>query len=196
MSAQGGMDRRPIALPVRPRRVSVSPKPVPGYIRSGRIQDWHRDNLPNREELPVLIGNRQRNLRACAWFCVILLAYLSLIPGDFEVRTGAPTRLEHFVAYFGTTVFFMLAYPRKRIFAVVSLMVYACLLELGQLISPGRFASIVDATASMLGVGAAGALSILISASVLVSGPSFPGERHDLTKRMLEKQGDHSHWRK
>lgn len=139
---------------------------------------------------------RQRNLRICAWFCVLLLAYLSLIPGDLEIRTGAPTRLEHFVAYFGATLFFMFGYPRRRVFAAISLMVYACCLELGQLISPGRFASAIDATASMMGVGAAGALSVLISASVLVSGPSFPGERHDLTKRLLEERSDHSHWQK
>jgi VanZ family protein len=131
----------------------------------------------------VLTGLRQRSLRVCAWFCALLLAYLSLIPGDLQVRTGAPTQLEHFVAYFGTTMFFMLGYPRRRVIAAVSLMVYACFLEVGQLVLPGRFASVVDATAS-----------ILISVSVLVAGPSFPGERQDLTKRLLDERADHSHW--
>jgi VanZ family protein len=144
----------------------------------------------------VLIGLRQRSLRVCAWFCALLLAYLSLIPGDLQVRTGAPSQLEHFVAYFGTAMFFMLGYPRRRVIAAVSLMVYACFLEVGQLVSPGRFASVVDATASILGIGAAGALSILISVSVLVAGPSFPGERQDLTKRLLDERADHSHWQK
>jgi VanZ family protein len=144
----------------------------------------------------VLIGLRQRSLRVCAWFCALLLAYLSLIPGDLQVRTGAPTQLEHFVAYFGTTMFFMLGYPRRRVLAAVSLMVYACFLEVSQLVSPGRFASVVDATASILGVGAAGVLSILISVSVLVSGPSFPGERQDLSKRLLKERSDHSQWLK
>jgi len=132
----------------------------------------------------VLIGHKQRSLRVCAWFCAILLAYLSLIPGDLEVRTGAPTLLEHFAAYFGTAMFFMLGYPRKRVLIIASLMVYAGFLELGQLISPGRFASIVDATASIFGVGAASALAILIS--------SILGVRPDLAKRQLKEQPDHS----
>jgi VanZ family protein len=132
----------------------------------------------------VLIDLKQRSLRVCAWFCTILVAYLSLIPGDLQVRTGAPTLLEHFAAYFGTAMFFMLGYPRKRVLITASLMVYAGFLELGQLISPGRFASIVDATASILGVGAASALAILIS--------SILGERPDLAKRQLKEQPDHS----
>jgi VanZ family protein len=132
----------------------------------------------------VLIDLKQRSLRVCAWFCTILLAYLSLIPGDLQVRTGAPTLLEHFAAYFGTAMFFMLGYPRKRVHITASLMMYAGLLELGQLISPGRFTSIVDATASILGVGAASALAILIS--------SILGERPDLSKRQLKEQPDHS----
>jgi VanZ family protein len=132
----------------------------------------------------VLIDLKQRSLRVCAWFCTILLAYLSLIPGDLQVRTGAPTLLEHFAAYFGTAMSFMLGYPRKRVLITASLMVYAGFLELGQLISPGRFASIVDATASISGVGAASALAILIS--------SILGEKPDLAKRQLKEQPDHS----
>ncbi|WP_404292641.1 hypothetical protein ACD578_09795 [Microvirga sp. RSM25] len=132
----------------------------------------------------MLIDLKQRSLRVCAWFCTILLAYLSLIPGDLQVRTGAPTLLEHFAAYFGTAMFFMLGYPRKRVLITASLMVYAGFLELGQLISPGRFASIVDATASISGVGAASALAFLIS--------SILGERPDLAKRQLKEQPDHS----
>lgn len=132
----------------------------------------------------MLIDLKQRSLRVCAWFCTILLAYLSLIPGDLQVRTGAPTLLEHFAAYFGTAMFFMLGYPRKRVLITASLMVYAGFLELGQLISPGRFASIVDATASISGVGAASALAILIS--------SILGEKPDLAKRQLKEQPDHS----
>ena len=132
----------------------------------------------------MLIDLKQRSLRVCAWFCTILLAYLSLIPGDLQVRTGAPTLLEHFAAYFGTAMFFMLGYPRKRVLITASLMVYAGFLELGQLISPGRFASIVDATASIFGVGTVSALAILIS--------SILGERPDLAKRHLKEQPDHS----
>ncbi len=140
----------------------------------------------------MLIGFGRSSLRVGAWFCILLLAYLSLIPGDFQVRTGAPTQLEHFVAYLGTTMLFMLGYPRKRAIAAVSLIAYACFLEFCQTLSPGRFASVIDASASILGVGAAAALSFLISLSLLSSGPSFPGERQDLTNSSVEEQGNHS----
>jgi len=116
----------------------------------------------------VRIDPGQRSLRICAWFCTLLLAYLSLIPGDLQVRTGAPTLFEHFIAYFGTATFFMLGYPRKRVVSAASLMIYAGLLELGQLVSPGRFASVIDATASILGVGTASALVILAARSALL----------------------------
>jgi len=128
------------------------------------------------------IDPRQRGLRICAWFCIILLAYLSLIPGDLQVRTGAPSLFEHFIAYFGTATFFMLGYPRRRAVSAASLMVYASVLELGQLISPGRFASVVDATASILGVGVASALVILAARS------AFFGKWLDGSTRQLEER--------
>ena len=56
--------------------------------------------------------NRQK-LRAGAWFCIVLLAYLSLISGNLQVRTGLPGLLEHLVAYLGTAVLFALSYRRK-----------------------------------------------------------------------------------
>lgn len=126
---------------------------------------------------------RQRGLRACAWFCTLLLAYLSLIPGDLQVRTGAPTLFEHFAAYFGTTMFFMLGYPRKRIVWIVSLMIYAVILEMGQLISPGRFASAVDAAASILGVGVSSALVILAARSPIL-GKWIGGSARPLEERL------------
>lgn len=94
-------------------------------------------------------------MRLAAWLCIALLAYLSLVPDRFQTRTGAPTQLEHFIAYFGTASFLMLGYPRKKALAAVLLMAYGCLLELGQLISPGRFPSVIDATASVFGVASA-----------------------------------------
>lgn len=125
----------------------------------------------------------QRSLRVCAWFCALLLAYLSLIPGDLQVRTGAPTLFEHFAAYFGTSMFFMLGYPGKRPVSAVSLMIYASILELGQLISPGRFASVVDATASILGVGVASVLVILAARSTIL-GKWLGGSARQLEERL------------
>ena len=95
-----------------------------------------------------MIYPRRQVLRVSAWFCVALLAYLSLIPGDLQNRTGAPGQLEHMVAYFGTAVLFTLGYPLKRLQIAVGLVAYGISLELLQAFSPGRTAQIIDACAS------------------------------------------------
>jgi VanZ family protein len=79
---------------------------------------------------------------------VALLAFLSLVPDDLEVRTGAPGQFEHLAAYIGTAVLFALSYPRKRVLITVGLFAYAGLLEALQSFSPGRSPSMLDALAS------------------------------------------------
>ncbi len=61
--------------------------------------------------LDRFVHSNRRKLRAGAWFCVVLLAYLSLIPGNLQVRTGLSGLLEHLVAYLGTAILFALSYP-------------------------------------------------------------------------------------
>jgi hypothetical protein len=43
------------------------------------------------------------SLRVLTWGCVILLAILSLVARPTDVANGAPSRLEHFVAYAGSS---------------------------------------------------------------------------------------------
>jgi len=90
-------------------------------------------------------------LRAAAWFCVVLLAYLSLVPEDLEVRTGVSGKLEHVAAYFGTSVLLALSYPRKPWLVLFGLAGYGGLLEMLQSLSPGRTPGILDASASWSG---------------------------------------------
>jgi VanZ family protein len=78
-------------------------------------------------------------LRCVAWFCIILIAYLSLVPRSLEVRTPAPAGIEHAVAYGGTAVLMALAYPARSAWAILgSLAAYSGLMELLQDFSPGR----------------------------------------------------------
>ena len=97
------------------------------------------------------VHSNRRKLRAGAWFCVALLAYLSLIPGDLQVRTGLSGLLEHLVAYLGTAVLFTVVYPQKRLHIGLALVAYAGLLETLQVFSPGRTAHPLDACASATG---------------------------------------------
>src|SRR5689334_19222685 len=76
-------------------------------------------------------------LRCAAWFCVALIAYLSLTP--VQVRTAAPAGIEHAVAYGGTALIMALAYPSWPLWMIcASLAGYSGLMELLQNFSPGR----------------------------------------------------------
>jgi VanZ family protein len=70
---------------------------------------------------------------------VLLIAYLSLIPQDMEMRTPAPPGLEHAIAYGITAGLLVLAYPVQPVWLIIgSLAAYSGLLELLQNFSPGR----------------------------------------------------------
>jgi VanZ family protein len=92
-------------------------------------------------------------LGLAAWTCVVLLAVLSLLPGDAQIRTGAPGIAEHVVAYGATAAFFTLAYPALgRVPIVLGLVAYAGLLEIAQAYVPGRYATLYDFTGGGGGV--------------------------------------------
>jgi len=92
--------------------------------------------------------------RAFAFGCLVLLAILSWLPGEEMVRTGFDGRIEHVVAYFGTSAAVSLPYALRigQLRLVGMLICYAGILELGQNFSPGRTPSVLDFLASSLGV--------------------------------------------
>lgn len=90
-------------------------------------------------------------IRMGSWICLPTLAYLSLVPDDTQLRTGAPGYLEHMIAYFGTAILFAVSYPRKRPLIMIALLGYAALLEVLQNLSPGRSPQVSDALASSAG---------------------------------------------
>lgn len=78
-------------------------------------------------------------LRCAAWFCVFLIAYLSLIPQDLEMRTPAPPGVEHAFAYGVTAGLLALGYPVQPVWLIIaSLSAYSGLMEFLQTFSPGR----------------------------------------------------------
>jgi VanZ family protein len=99
-----------------------------------------------------------RVFRSAAWLCLVLLAALSLIPSDVQVRSGIPGGYEHAIAYFGTATMFMLCYPKRGLLIAVGLVAYGSLLETLQLIAPGRMPQVADAGAS----GAGALLGVLL----------------------------------
>ena len=78
-------------------------------------------------------------LRCSGWFCVSLIAYLSLIPQDLEMRTPAPPGLEHAFAYGATAALLVRSYPLQPAWLIIGLLsAYSGLMELLQTFSPGR----------------------------------------------------------
>jgi VanZ family protein len=105
-----------------------------------------------------------RSIRVLTWFCVLLLAVLSLLPAQDMVRTGLPGRVEHVVAYAGSAAIAMAGYGASRGAAQIigSFWVYAGILEYLQHLSPGRHPAIGDFTASALGALCGGLAIALI----------------------------------
>lgn len=92
-------------------------------------------------------------IRAAAVACIVLIAILSLIPGNWQRRTGLPGPVEHFMAYFATGAILAIALPERRspFWAAAALFAYAGLLEVLQNFSPGRDPSVTDAVVSGAG---------------------------------------------
>ena len=92
-------------------------------------------------------------LRLLTWCCVILLAVLSLVPGQEMVRTDLPGQFEHFIAYAGSAAIGTAGYGRSRgsLPIIGGFWVYAGVLEYLQHFSPGRHPSLEDFAASALG---------------------------------------------
>jgi VanZ family protein len=110
-----------------------------------------------------------RLLRVAAWFCIVLLAVLSWLPGNEMIRTGMDGHIEHFTAYFGTMLVIAMAYGAavglRR--PTLLLIAYAGILELGQNFSPGRHAAVADFASSSLGA-IVGSLAGLLALRTLV----------------------------
>ena len=74
--------------------------------------------LPNpvrmAKPVPMPAGLRRSSLRFLTWCCVVVLAFLSLLPAEDMVRTGFPGQLEHFAAYAGSGAIAMAGYGLNR----------------------------------------------------------------------------------
>ena len=112
----------------------------------------------------MLANLTMRSIQVLTWFCVVLLAVLSLLPAQDMVRTGFPGRVEHVMAYAGSAAIAMAGYGARRGAAqiVVGFWVYAGILEYLQHFSPGRHPAIEDFMASALGALCSGLVTALI----------------------------------
>ena len=93
-------------------------------------------------------------LRTAFIGCIIALAILAWLPATIMMRTVLGGHVEHFVAYLCTAISMGLTFQKSPRLTVqcVLLIVYAAVLEAGQLYSSGRHASFQDFAFSAAGV--------------------------------------------
>jgi VanZ family protein len=93
-------------------------------------------------------------LRAAFIGCIIALATLAWLPAKDMTRTTLGGHAEHFIAYLGTAIILGLTFRQspRLVAQCVLLIMYAAILEAGQLYSPGRHASFQDLAFSSAGV--------------------------------------------
>jgi VanZ family protein len=84
---------------------------------------------------------------------VCLIVLLSIIPGNIQIRTGAPKTVEHLAAYLLSGLILMQAFGscRRAAIVIALLVVLAGALEILQLWVPGRTFALADWEASSLG---------------------------------------------
>jgi VanZ family protein len=104
--------------------------------------------------------------RCSAWFCVFLIAYLSLIPQDLEMRTPAPPGVEHAFAYGVTAGLLVLGYSVQPVWLIIgALSAYSGLMEFLQTFSPGRHPGLDGMLWSSAGAILGGLLVTLLRSS-------------------------------
>ena len=100
-------------------------------------------------------GLLRATLRVLTWVCVVLLAVLSLTPGEEiePLRTDLPGQVEHIIAYAGSGAIAMAGYGLNRgpVRIIGWFWLYAAVLEYLQHFSPGRNPAAVDFAASAFG---------------------------------------------
>jgi VanZ family protein len=109
-------------------------------------------------------------LRTAFIGCIIVLALLAWLPGPLVARTMLGGHSEHFVAYLVTAISMGLTFQRSPRLPVQCflLIMYAAVLEMGQVYSPGRHASFQDFAYSGAGV-VAGTLLLSMARARLLS---------------------------
>ncbi len=104
-------------------------------------------------------------LRILSILGVALIAILSLIPGDLQMRTGMPKTVEHFGAYFGVALILVLGRPSigHAAAAAIILSGFAFVMEVFQEFIPGRNGGLADAAASSAGAFAGAVAAYFLS---------------------------------
>ena len=102
----------------------------------------------------MIEADQVRRLAALAgWLGIVVIAVLSLVPGDYRPHTFLPGPAEHVLAYALTGMALAVGYPqtRPRVLWFLGLSAAGAVFEVLQLWDPGRSPSLIDAAACSSG---------------------------------------------
>jgi len=83
----------------------------------------------------------------------LMVVVLSLLPGNDLPAVGISDKVEHIIAYAVLALLGGLAFPGATVLLAVALSALGVVMEICQMIVPGRSAEIGDAVADAIGVG-------------------------------------------
>jgi len=94
-----------------------------------------------------------KTVKIAGWLTVVAFAVLSLVPRELRPHTGFAGPLEHIAAYAIAGGLLALGYYKRNqpFLVVLSLSLYAAILEIAQIWVPGRNPSVMDFAASSAG---------------------------------------------
>ena len=93
------------------------------------------------------------------------IAVLSFVPPNFRPDTGGPHSLEHLVLFVPTGLALAFGYASRYLLQLFGLIMYAVVVEVGQMWVPGRHARLSDLIINALGLCVGAGLGILVSRS-------------------------------
>ena len=111
---------------------------------------------------PFLIARMALTLGACAAL-LIAIAVLSLVPAHDRPVTALPHALEHLTIFFAAGLAFGIGYPQRHGFQFLALLVFSAVIEMAQLVVPGRHARLTDFVVDAVGIITALSLGLIAS---------------------------------
>ena len=105
-------------------------------------------------------------IRCIAWSLAVAIVVLSIVPPHLRPETVLPHSLEHFAIFFVTGVAFSVGYATKRLRSMALLLIFSGVVEILQLLAPGRHARLTDFVLDALAV-CAGAMTPLLAKQMI-----------------------------
>jgi VanZ like protein len=122
-----------------------------------------RRALSRRDPVGYEVCMIHRLIAVAAWMLLAFIAYATISPIQARPTLFAPPSFERLAAFATLGALFCLAYPRHIALVCLIILGSAVLLELAQLLTPGRHGRIQDAIVKMTG----GALGIVAGRAML-----------------------------